>query len=211
MEKLYHETNKLIHEIEYGFNRIQNAMREDAHTIENEVYSLIEQISSNCERLEIMVNKEPPNRKQNAKLRLDKLKYDCQHYQAALQNIQSIRLQRDQDEQRREELLSRRFTTNDEASITIDAELDHNSSLLNTHRDIDDLTDHGIMTLQNIRDQRGVLKAAHKKMLDVGNVLGLSNTVIRLIEKRGSQDKYILLVGMLVTCVIMYLSYKYLL
>lgn len=43
--------------------------------LENEVYSLIEQINSNCERLEIMVNKEPPSRKQNAKLWVQVLPY----------------------------------------------------------------------------------------------------------------------------------------
>lgn len=58
-----------------GITYVQNALKYSilifiviSTAIENEVYSLIEQISSNCERLEIMVNKEPPNRKQNAKL-----------------------------------------------------------------------------------------------------------------------------------------------
>ncbi|KAJ8019575.1 Golgi SNAP receptor complex member 2 [Holothuria leucospilota] len=166
---------------------------------------------SNCERLEIMVSKEPPSRKQSAKLRLDKLKYDCQHYQAALRGIQHKRLQRDQEEQQREELLSRRFTTNDEASITIDSELEHHSSLLRTHRDIDDMTDQGMRTLQNMREQKTFLKEIHRKMRDVGNTLGLSNTVMRLIEKRAYQDKFILFGGMFITCVVMYLSYKYLL
>lgn len=59
----------------FPFPFVQNALKYSIlifivifTAIENEVYSLIEQISSNCERLEIMVNKEPPNRKQNAKL-----------------------------------------------------------------------------------------------------------------------------------------------
>lgn len=47
-------------------------------------------------------------------------------------------------------------------------------------------------------------------MLDVANMLGLSNTVMRLIEKRASQDKFIMMAGMLATCVVMFLVVKYL-
>lgn len=53
-------------------------------------------------------------------------------------------------------------------------------------------------------------QGAHKKMIDVANMLGLSNTVIRLIEKRASQDKFIMVGGMLLTCVVMFLVIKYL-
>lgn len=48
----------------------------------------------------------------------------------------------------------------DEASITIDSELEHHSSLVNAHKNIDDMTDQGMLTLQNIREQRGVLKVS---------------------------------------------------
>lgn len=47
-------------------------------------------------------------------------------------------------------------------------------------------------------------------MLDVANMLGLSNTVMRLIEKRASQDKFIMMAGMLATCFVMFLVVKYL-
>lgn len=53
-------------------------------------------------------------------------------------------------------------------------------------------------------------QGTHKKMLDVANMLGLSNTVMRLIEKRASQDKFIMVGGMLITCVFMFLVVKYL-
>lgn len=53
-------------------------------------------------------------------------------------------------------------------------------------------------------------QGTHKKMLDVANMLGLSNTVMRLIEKRATQDKFIMVGGMLVTCIVMFLVVKYL-
>lgn len=55
-----------------------------------------------------------------------------------------------------------------------------------------------------------LLQGAQKKILDVANMLGMSNTVMRLIEKRAFQDKFIMIGGMVVTCIIMVLAFKYL-
>lgn len=56
----------------------------------------------------------------------------------------------------------------------------------------------------------GSAQGTHKKMLDVANMLGLSNTVMRLIERRATQDKFIMIGGMLLTCVFMFLVIRYL-
>lgn len=53
-------------------------------------------------------------------------------------------------------------------------------------------------------------QGTQKKILDIANMLGLSNTVMRLIEKRAFQDKYFMLGGMLLTCVLMFLVVQYL-
>ena len=74
---------------------------------------------------------------------------------------------------------------------------------------MDDLLSHGQTILETLRDQRGMMKGIRKKMLDVASMLGMSNTVMRLIERRSEGDKYILFGGMIVTCVIMYIVVKY--
>ncbi|XP_078079886.1 Golgi SNAP receptor complex member 2 isoform X3 [Mustelus asterias] len=164
METLYHQTNKQIHEVQTHMGQLEKADAQSVHLVENEIQARIDQIFSNLERLEILTSKEPPNRRQNAKFRVDQLKYDCQHLQTALKNFQHRRYTREQQDREREELLSRTFTTN----------------------------------------------GAQKKILDVANMLGMSNTVMRLIEKRSFQDKFIMIGGMVVTCIIMVLAVKYL-
>lgn len=64
--------------------------------------------------------------------------------------------------------------------------------------------------MSNLREQHSALKGAQRKILDVANTLGLSNTVLRLIERRAYQDKYVLFGGMILSCVIMWLVWKYL-
>ncbi|XP_059686403.1 Golgi SNAP receptor complex member 2 isoform X3 [Gavia stellata] len=164
MEGLYHQTNKQVHEVQSYMGRLETSDKESVHLVENEIQARIDNIFSNLERLEILSSKEPPNKRQNAKLRVDQLKYDIQHLQTALRNFQHRRYIREQQERQREELLARTFTTN----------------------------------------------GTHKKILDVANMLGLSNTVMRLIEKRAFQDKYFMIGGMILTCVIMFLVVQYL-
>uniref|UniRef100_A0A8C7GVL8 Golgi SNAP receptor complex member 2 n=1 Tax=Oncorhynchus kisutch TaxID=8019 RepID=A0A8C7GVL8_ONCKI len=143
--------------------------------------------------------------------RVDQLKYDVQHLQTALRNFQHRRYSRGTQDREREELMSRTFTTNDaDTSIPIDETLQLNSNLNNAHRGMDDLLGSGSSILTGLRDQRDTLKGTHKKMLDVANMLGLSNTVMRLIEKRATQDKFVMIGGMLLTCVVIFLVVKYL-
>ncbi|XP_042747124.1 Golgi SNAP receptor complex member 2 isoform X4 [Lagopus leucura] len=163
MEGLYHQTNKQVHEVQSYMGRLETSDKDSVH-LENEIQARIDKVFSNLERLEILSSKEPPNKRQNAKLRVDQLKYDVQHLQTALRNFQHRRYIREQQERQREELLARTFTTN----------------------------------------------GTQKKILDVANTLGLSNTVMRLIEKRAFQDKYLMIGGMIVTCVIMFLVVQYL-
>ncbi|XP_069807542.1 Golgi SNAP receptor complex member 2 isoform X2 [Dendropsophus ebraccatus] len=164
MEALYHQSNKHVHEVQSQMGRLESCDKQSVHLVENEIQARIDQIFSNLERLEILSSKEPPTKRQNAKLRVDQLKYDVQHLQTALRNFQHRRYAREQQEREREELMTRSYTTN----------------------------------------------GTQKKILDVANMLGLSNTVMRLIEKRAFQDKAIMIGGMVLTCVFMFLVFKYL-
>ncbi|KQK73867.1 golgi SNAP receptor complex member 2 [Amazona aestiva] len=112
MEGLYQHTNKQVHEVQSYMGRLETSDKESVHLVENEIQARIDNIFSNLERLEILSSKEPPNKRQNAKLRVDQLKYDVQHLQTALRNFQHRRYIREQQERQREELLARTFTTN---------------------------------------------------------------------------------------------------
>lgn len=210
MESLYHQTNKMVQEVQNSMGRVELAREEDVHVVENELQARIEQISSNCDRLEILVNKEHPSRRQNARLKVDQVRYDCQHLQAGLRNFQHRRYLKNQQQRERDLLLERSFRTNDEdMAIEMDNSVNHHHKLNNAHRGMDDLLTHGSSVLQNLRDQRSSLKGIKTKMLNIANTLGMSNTVMRLIEKRTTQDKLVLFGGMMFTTIIMILIWTY--
>jgi Golgi SNAP receptor complex protein 2 len=91
MENLYHQTNRQIQEVQSSLGYLERARGDDADGLETHTNGKIDVIIKNCERLDILVNKEPPTRRANAKLRVDQLKYDCQHLQAAIRQIQHRR------------------------------------------------------------------------------------------------------------------------
>lgn len=64
--------------------------------------------------------------------------------------------------------------------------------------------------LESLRDQRNTLKGAQRRIMDIANTLGLSNTTMRLIERRAHEDKYILFGGMVITLLIIVLVIIYL-
>jgi len=218
MEGLYNQTDKMVYEIQSLLSKCEHAVTSEESTdTQLEIQARIDQMFSNCERLEMLVNKEAPSRRANAKLRVAQLKYDCQHLQAALRTVLHRRYQRDEEERERDLLLSRDFTTNDVAressgdtSILIDAALTHNARMQGAQRGVDQLLDTGQSVLDSLRSQRATLKGVQRRVFDVLNSLGLSNTVIRLIERRSSQDRLVLFAGMIVTCVVMFLVWKYL-
>ncbi|KAL7750826.1 protein transport protein bos1 [Sorochytrium milnesiophthora] len=83
-------------------------------------------------------------------------------------------------------------------------------ALHDTERHMDDFIAAGQNALNNLVEQRTILKGAHRKMLDAANTLGLSRTVIQYIERRGTQDKWIFWGGVVLCIFIMWAIVHYL-
>lgn len=71
--------------------------------------------------------------------------------------------------------------------------------LNNSNSKVDGLINMGREAIKELQSQRDTLKGARKRMLDVANYLGLSSSVIKLIEKRSAEDKWILWGGICFT------------
>lgn len=151
----------------------------------------------------------PVTQRQNAKMKVDQLKYDIRHLQAALTAWMQKKQRKQIEITEREQLLSKRFTSNSETSIEIDYGLQHHNSMNNAHQGVDEMLMTGSNVLENLRSQRGKLKGAHKRLLDLGNTLGLSNQTMKMIEQRVVEDKYLMYGLMIFTTLIMILVIYY--
>ena len=84
------------------------------------------------------------------------------------------------------------------------------TKIFNFKKEIDRMIDHGENVLGGIKQQNDMLKTIKRKIFNVANQLGLSNTLIRMIERRNTSDKYVLYGGMIITCIILFLAIRYL-
>jgi len=73
--------------------------------------------------------------------------------------------------------------------------LEEHSFIQNTDNQLDQFIAQGREVLDNLVDQRNILKGTQKRLLDAANTLGLSRNVIGWIEKRSKEDTIIFAVG----------------
>ena len=116
--------------------------------------------------------------------------------------FQQKRQRREMEATEREQLLTRRFQTNADTTIDLDYSLQHNTQMQNAHRGVDEMLSTGGSVLDSLRNQRELLKGARNRMISIGNTLGLSDHTIRLIERRLTEDRYVMFGGMFLTLVI---------
>lgn len=89
MEKLYRETKAKLLEIDDLLSRFESTSSNESDSlIREKITNKFNEITSACDQLDIYVTKEPPVRKYDAKMKVDQLKYDFQHYKAAFSTIQ---------------------------------------------------------------------------------------------------------------------------
>ncbi|XP_065079555.1 probable Golgi SNAP receptor complex member 2 [Ochlerotatus camptorhynchus] len=204
MEALYFQTNSLIQETQQCFQQL-SSVRVDSVAVEADIQTKLVAVNANCDRLDVLLYKVPVAQRQNAKMRVDQLKYDVRHLQAALKLYQDKKARKELEQVERENLLNKRFTANSETSIDIDYSLQHHNSMQNAHRGVDEMLWTGSNILDGLKNQRDTLKGAKKRILDFGNTLGLSNQTMKMIERRLVEDKYVMVGGMIVTLLIIVL------
>lgn len=142
-------------------------------------------------------------------MRVDQLKYDSRHLSAALDSWRNMVMRKQREEADREALLSHRFTTNDHVDIFIDPQAQYQNSVNGAVQGVDNLIQHGSSILDNLRSQRITLSGAQRRLNTIFGTLGLSNTTMRLIGQRATQDRFILFGGMLFTLLIILLVIIY--
>ncbi|RLN94904.1 hypothetical protein BBJ28_00009916 [Nothophytophthora sp. Chile5] len=108
----------------------------------------------------------------------------------------------------RETLMSRRnggFDSNNNAMYAAQ----ESESLQRSSQMVSDLTSLSQSVLGDLGEQRNRMKNVRTKLLDIANRLGLSSSLLRVIERRDTVDFWIVVAGMIFTLVFLYVCYAY--
>ena len=73
---------------------------------------------------------------------------------------------------------------------------------------IDGLTGNATAVLDQLGQQRGALKGVHKRVLDLATTIGVSNSVMKMIERRQFLDKLLVYGGMLAALALLWFVHR---
>jgi len=108
----------------------------------------------------------------------------------------------------RDELMLRRRKRNPNANesdlqnLTGEAE-----SLQSSDTMVLDLLATGEASYENLQQQRARLRGVTRVVFDIGSALGLSQSTMRIIERRDITDAYLVAAGMVVTLIVLYFTW----
>ncbi|KAE8907456.1 hypothetical protein PF010_g18554 [Phytophthora fragariae] len=108
----------------------------------------------------------------------------------------------------RESLMSRRNAGFDSGNGAMYA-AQESESLQRSSQMVSDLTSLSQSILGDLGEQRNRMKNVRTKLLDIANRLGLSSSLLRVIERRDTVDFWIVIGGMVFTLVFFYVCYSY--
>ncbi|VDK43614.1 unnamed protein product [Anisakis simplex] len=103
-----------------------------------------------------------------------------------------------------------KFRPNESTQLSMDdGELMLNDRLHSSNNAVDELINHGSAILEQIRSQGFGLRGIKRRVLDIGQQLGLSSTTLRMIERRVNEDWVIFVIGCVFVIVFMYVFYRF--
>ncbi|XP_078443881.1 membrin 12 [Wolffia australiana] len=114
-----------------------------------------------------------------------------------------------QEAKDRKNLLERRNGDSAHVLRIFDEEAQAMESAQNSSRMLEEAYATGVAVLSKYSEQRDRIKRAQRKALDVLNTVGLSNSLLKLIERRHRTDKWIAYGGMISVTVIVYMFWRW--
>lgn len=141
---------------------------------------------------------ERPEKRPLWRLKIDELRHETNFLAADLKRFQRAR----DTAYQREQLFHRRSAASTSAIDDLTAE---GESLQRSSAQVDDLMESGRATMSSLAMQRERLKASHRSALSMINTLGLSNSVMRMIQSRQKNDRYIVFGGIALCLLVLFL------
>jgi Golgi SNAP receptor complex protein 2 len=205
--QLFPKCRKLAYDARQQLAQVQNGVLSPP-----DLYLSLEELGHQLDMMEsLLVHRETPAQRQVWKRKIMELREDARTIQKAAEQYDrqvnsNVRQQRE-----RNELLTRRRNKKSGSASATEQDMSHladeSQSLQQSHLMVDDLLNTGEASLAGLVDQRSRLRGVRKVVADMANRLGLTNTTMRIIERRDITDAYLVFGGMVVTCIVIYFCY----
>ncbi|KAI9592634.1 hypothetical protein BDF19DRAFT_451143 [Syncephalis fuscata] len=151
-----------------------------------------------------------PDKQQMGQVRVGKFRDDYFSMKQSLERIQHQANARTMHNNERELLLQQSPEAESTTINMVDFAQRENDVADFTDHQLDSFIAQGRSALNNLVEQRHILKGTQRRILDAANTLGLSRSVIQYIERRSTQDKFIFFAGVIICIFLMWAIIHYL-
>ena len=156
----------------------------------------LEEMGKRLVELERQANNESKSRRDDMRRRVSHLRSTHTHVKQSLEVIMRRRDSQKYESARRE--LFGGASDDGQSNVNIDLELAESASLDRSSNMVNTYIAQGQETLNELLDQKNRLKNIQRKVFDIMNYLGISQSIIKAVEKRDFTDKWIVIIGMVV-------------
>ncbi|KAL7549378.1 hypothetical protein ACHAWF_012648 [Thalassiosira exigua] len=202
--ELFPKCRKLAYDSRQQLSQVQNGLLGPM-----ELFLSLDELSRQLDLMENLAHRETPAQREMWKRKILELREDGQsirrqgeHYDRMVSAGMRQRRERDELLARRRRNRSGGRDADEMQQLTEEAD-----SLANSHGMMNDLLASGQANLSSLVGQRQRMRWVNRKMLDIGNKIGLSNSTMRMIERRDATDAYLVFGGMIVTLLVIYFLY----
>jgi hypothetical protein len=187
ISELLPEDKRRLHELEQQLADLQRGNS----TIQVSDISLgLQEMNGRLEELDKIASRESKSHRDDYKRRVVHLRNSYNHIKSSLDSY-ARRKNISTHELNRAELFG-----NADLEIGVkDEDIAENSSLSQSERMIKEYISIGQSTLSELASQRDRLKNVQRKVFDILNYLGLSNSIMRMVEGRDRTDRIIVFSG----------------
>lgn len=202
ISELFPEEKRRLNDLELQLSLLEN----NANTVNpSDVYTGLSEMEFRLNELEKLADKESKVRREDYRRRIQHLRNIYNHIKESLDQIVRRKYPTSFDSKRQQ-----LFSGADlEGGLTTQQELDENSSLNRSDAMVNSYLDVGQYTLSELMSQKERLKSAHRKVIDILNYLGLSNTIMRAIESRDVTDRLLVYGGMIFIFLLLFVLWWY--
>ncbi|KAL5716241.1 hypothetical protein ACHQM5_017960 [Ranunculus cassubicifolius] len=210
LSEIYQSSKRLLIKTRDGLERLELSSTNDSLELSMSIKRDITQIQSLCTEMDHLW-RSIGNKPQSDlwKRKVEQIAEEVYSFEESLDKHTQRNQRRMMEAKERAELFQRPNGDGSHVMTIIDDERRAMQSARNASLEIDNAYSTGIAILTKYAEQRDLLKRAQRKALDVLNTTTLSNSVLKLIERRHRVDKWIAYTGMAVTVIFVYLFWRW--
>lgn len=203
--ELFPKCRKICYDARQTAAQVQNGLIDPSN-----LFLSLDELSRQLDIMSSLAQKETPAQRQMWERKILELREDSDGLRRQGEHYDRMVGAGMRQRREREELMMRRRrnrTTGNGDADEMTQLAEEADSLASSHGMMNDLLASGQSSLSSLENQRQKMRWINRAVLNIGNKLGLSQSTIRMIERRDTTDAYLVFGGMIITLLVIYCLY----